>query len=239
MQMCTKTAVVHEDFERRLHTGTFRVHCGGAEVSVQHRLLKQDQTGSRVASGQTLGSAVMKSLRKRQPAYLPVSQNCVELPQWPLTKSQHFLSCRSVAEQVLQVNQCQVWFGFLCHLDTHLSTCVCLVLVERNFTKHNEALNLIFHPDFSKKIFGDALTDRLARLSEPLGDEFEDFPGLAPAAHAAQQLAVLRRHGSGVQPPQSGQNATAGDRRAGRGRQVRRLTKRQSKIKKGNRRHPG
>lgn len=34
LQMCTETAVVREHFERGLHTRTFRVFCGGAEVSV-------------------------------------------------------------------------------------------------------------------------------------------------------------------------------------------------------------
>ncbi len=41
LQMCTETAVMREDFERRLHTGIFWVFCGGAEVSVQHWLLGQ------------------------------------------------------------------------------------------------------------------------------------------------------------------------------------------------------
>lgn len=40
LQMCTKTAVEREHFERRLHARNFRVLVsGGAEVGVQHWLL--------------------------------------------------------------------------------------------------------------------------------------------------------------------------------------------------------
>ena len=36
LQMSTEATVVHKDFECRLDIRTFRVHCGGAQVSVQH-----------------------------------------------------------------------------------------------------------------------------------------------------------------------------------------------------------
>lgn len=62
------------------------------------------------------------------PTYPPVSQSCMELLQWSFTKSQDFLSCWSVAEQVLQVDQRQLWFGLHGLLDTHLSIGVRLVL---------------------------------------------------------------------------------------------------------------
>lgn len=36
LQMSAEAAVVHKDFECRLHIRTFRILCGGAQVSVQH-----------------------------------------------------------------------------------------------------------------------------------------------------------------------------------------------------------
>lgn len=62
-------------------------------------------------------------------------------------------------------------------------------------------------------LFADVSTDPLLgqSLSEPVRDQFDDVGGLAPAAHAVQQLAILRWHCRQVHLPQSGQNATAGD----------------------------
>jgi len=45
----------------------------------------------------------------------------MELLQRSPAKSQDFLPRQRVSEQVLQVSQCQVWFGLHRLLDTHLS----------------------------------------------------------------------------------------------------------------------
>ncbi len=95
---------------------------------------------------------------------------------------------------------------------------------KRTFKKSNKLLT--FHENLiisSSKLFGVVFTDPLLgqSLGEPFGDEFEDVSGLAPAAHAVQQLAVLCWRCSWVHPPEPGQDATAGNERAGWGRQVR------------------
>lgn len=47
-------------------------------------------------------------------------------------------------------------------------------------------------------------------LREPVGDELKDVGGLAPAAHAVQQLAVSRHWGSWFHPAQLGKDTAAG-----------------------------
>lgn len=89
---------------------------------------------------------------------------------------------------------------------------------KRTFKKSNKLLT--FHENLiisSSKLFGVVFTDPLLgqSLGEPFGDEFEDVSGLAPAAHAVQQLAVLCWRCSWVHPPEPGQDATAGNERAG------------------------
>lgn len=41
LQMCTKTAMEHKGFECSVQTGTVRIFCSGAKMSVQHGLLRE------------------------------------------------------------------------------------------------------------------------------------------------------------------------------------------------------